>query len=244
MRVLSESELLECWENGLNQSPAGHALILLTAAFPDLSPEYLAHLSIGRRDGYLLELRELTFGPKIDGIASCPECKKLQGLTFNVNDVKVSSEIGSHETLSLSVDGRELRFRLPNSIDVENASTGGERSDYRFLLLERCLLYTKPENKGETIENLPAHVVAKVEQKMAEADPQADVQLALSCAECDHQWLLAFDIVSFFWSEIMTWAQRTIREVHILASAYGWKESDILTMSPMKRSIYIGMVGR
>ena len=79
---------------------------------------------------------------------------------------------------------------------------------------------------------------------MAEADPQADIQLALSCPACGHQWLSTFDIVSFFWSEINAWAYRILREVHILASAYGWREADILAMSPYRRQLYLEMVSK
>jgi hypothetical protein len=78
---------------------------------------------------------------------------------------------------------------------------------------------------------------------MAEADPQADVQLALSCPDCGHSWLAAFDIVSYFWSEVNSWAQRLLGEVHTLASFYGWSERDILAMSPVRRHIYLDMIG-
>ena len=79
---------------------------------------------------------------------------------------------------------------------------------------------------------------------MAQADPQADVQLALSCPACSHQWQSVFDIVSFFWSEMNAWAYRILREVHILASAYGWREADILAMSPYRRQLYLKMVSK
>ena len=75
-------------------------------------------------------------------------------------------------------------------------------------------------------------------------DPQADVELTLSCPACAHQWTTAFDIISFFWEEINVWAYRTLYQVHQLASAYGWNEADILTMNPWKRQFYLKMVSR
>ena len=39
------------------------------------------------------------------------------------------------------------------------------------------------------------------------------------------------------------WALRTLAEVHRLASAYGWREQDILALSPARRQLYLGMVG-
>ena len=244
MHVLSGLELLECWEKGLEQSPARRALTLLVAACTDTSPEVLANLSIGQRDGSLLQLRESTFGPKIEGVTNCPECKKQLELTFNIADIRVNSEIGPDETLSLNVDDYELRFRLPNSMDMEALAVGNELINNRLLLLERCLLDIQSEDKEKSVDQLPEQVIEKVVEKMAGADPQANVQLALSCSSCGHQWSLAFDIVSFFWNEIKAWAHRILREVHILASAYGWKETDILTMSPMRRHIYLGMASK
>jgi hypothetical protein len=34
-----------------------------------------------------------------------------------------------------------------------------------------------------------------------------------------------------------------LREVHTLAWAYGWREADILAMSPARRQFYIELVG-
>jgi hypothetical protein len=90
---------------------------------------------------------------------------------------------------------------------------------------------------------LPGEVVAAVAARMAEADPQAEVQLALTCPVCAYRWQATFDILSFFWQEINDWAQRILREVHTLATAYGWREADILALSPRRRQFYLEMVG-
>jgi hypothetical protein len=49
-------------------------------------------------------------------------------------------------------------------------------------------------------------------------------------------------VVSFFWMEVESWAYRILRQVHALASAYGWSEGDILAMSPWRRQFYLEMV--
>ncbi|HXI74354.1 MAG TPA: hypothetical protein VNG94_02120, partial [Pyrinomonadaceae bacterium] len=85
-------------------------------------------------------------------------------------------------------------------------------------------------------------VTDAVAKRMAEADPQADLRLDLSCPACGHRWQALFDIDSFFWSEINAWAQRVLTEVHALASAYGWRERDILDLSPRRRQFYLGLV--
>jgi hypothetical protein len=92
------------------------------------------------------------------------------------------------------------------------------------------------------VSELPAHVVDAVVTRMGDADPQADVHVPIACAACRHEWSAAFEILSFFWTEIEAWAARLRREVHVLASAYGWSEADILALSPARRQGYLELV--
>jgi hypothetical protein len=93
------------------------------------------------------------------------------------------------------------------------------------------------------VSALPEHVVASISDCMAQADPQTDVQLDLTCPACGSSWRAPFDIVSYFWSEVNAWAERLLREVHTLAATYGWFEADILAMSPARRRRYLEMIG-
>jgi hypothetical protein len=52
-----------------------------------------------------------------------------------------------------------------------------------------------------------------------------------------------FDMLAYFWSEIQMGARRLLREIHVLASAYGWRESEILTLSAARRRAYLELVG-
>lgn len=247
MRALSASELLDIWERGLAQPAAQRALTLLGAACPDTPADTLAELSIGQRDARLLTLREWTFGPQLVSLTTCLGCGERLELTFNVADIRVPSPTHGEngegvEPLSLSVSDYEVCFRLPNSLDLAATADSEDIAAARHLLLERCLLATHQDGEKPATDQLPADIIDAVVEQMAQADPQADVQLALSCPVCSHQWQATFDIVSFFWSEINAWAYRILREVHILAAAYGWREADILTMTPWRRQLYREMV--
>lgn len=245
MRALSASELLDIWERGLTQQPTQRVLMLLAAACPEIPPNALAKLSIGQRDAKLLTLREWTFGPQLASLVTCPSCAQRLELTFNVVEIRVTPESRSAESaeeLSLNVADYEIHFRLPNSLDLAAVAGREDAVESRQLLLQRCLLASHHNGKERSADELPADVVDAVVERMAQADPQADVQLDLSCPSCAHQWWTTFDIVSFFWTEIEAWAYRTLRQVHILASAYGWREADILAMSPGRRQLYLEMV--
>ncbi|HEV7858539.1 MAG TPA: hypothetical protein VGO91_07905 [Pyrinomonadaceae bacterium] len=242
MYALSASELLEAWERGLGQQPIERALTLLAAACPDTPTDALARLSIGQRDAHLLSIREWLFGPTLVSLVNCPNCGDRLELNFNVADIRVPLEGQPPASMSLSVAGYEVQFRHPNSLDLSAVTRGQDVLNGRRLLLERCLLHVALDEEAKTIDELPSEVIESVVEQMAQADPQADVQLALSCPQCKHQWRAAFDILSFFWSELNVWATRILREVHTLASAYGWCEADILAMSPWRRQMYLEMV--
>jgi hypothetical protein len=184
--------------------------------------------------------------------ARCERCAEPLELGFEVSDIRAVQEVEAEGAgaLTLNVEDYEVHFRLPDSRDLsavaaEVESEGEGLDGARQSLLARCVLRVveRGEERAGGALALPEQVREAVAARMAEADPQSDVQLALTCPACEHRWSVAFDIVSYFWSEITAWAGRTLREVHALASAYGWREEDILAMSPRRRHFYLEMVG-
>jgi hypothetical protein len=250
MRALTASEQLQVWERGRRQTSARRAMLLLAAASPEISPGELAQFSIGQRDACLLTLREWMFGTQIQGIAACPECPERLELMFEVAEIRAANEsemAAPGATYLLRVEDYEVQFRPPNTTDLE-AIVGCETAEAaRSQLLARCALEIRRGNTKKNAKTragkLPSKVVNALTEKMAQVDPQANVQLSLTCPVCRHAWSAAFDIASFLWSEINDWAQRILREIHIIASAYGWREADILEMSAERRSCYLEMIG-
>jgi hypothetical protein len=230
----------------MGQPPPHRALLLLGAVYPEASPETLATFSIGRRDAALLSLRERLFGPQLTSVVNCPQCGERLELAFAVSDIHVDGEPegeGPPVELSLTVGEYRVRFRLPHSLDllavVEEQGSGKARTQ----VLHRCVLEVEHDGKTQAVDKLPDEVIDGMMERMAEADPQADVQLTLTCPECAHAWQAPFDIVSYLWAEIDTWAYRILRQVHTLALAYGWREADVLALSPWRRRFYLDMVG-
>jgi hypothetical protein len=243
MHTLSAPELLDVWERGNVQSSVNQALSLLLAACPEASADSLTKLNIGERDSRLLTLREWTFGSQLIGIATCPDCRERLEMTFNVADIQVTPESGPTGELTIDVAGYDVRFRLPNSMDLAAIADYKDSGRAREQLLENCLLSVHRNGEEVPSDHLAASLVDAIVERMAEADTGADVELALSCPSCRHQWHATFDIVSFFWSEITAWVYRILREVHTLSLAYGWREADILAMSPWRRQFYLERVG-
>jgi hypothetical protein len=220
--------------------------VTLLAAASDGEPaDAIASANIGERDRRLLSLREATFGTSVAGIADCPSCGERIEWTARVAELCAPPVAASSE-LFVDVDGCRIHFRLPNSHDLAAAAAAGERIRARALLLERCLLDI--EHRVEVAPDLDAGSLpepwyAAISARMAEADPQADSSLDLTCLACGTRWTEVFDIDSFFWTELTAWVERVLEEVHTLACAYGWHERDILNMSPWRRQFYLGLVG-
>jgi base plate protein len=245
MRSLSAAELLSIWEQGWDVAPAERALALLAPACPESSAGNLAALSIGERDRRLLALREATFGPQITAVTNCPNCGERLELAMQVSDIclPAASESLPAEGLRLTVEEYEVRFRLPRTEDLSVITRLADVSSARQALLHRCLLSVRRGDTEIPADCLPEHILSAVTIEMADVDPQANVQLAVSCPSCAHQWQAVFDIVSFFWLELDAWAQRLVREVHTLASTYGWREPEIVAMSPLRRQMYLELIG-
>lgn len=241
MRSLTTTELLTVWERGLNQTMLQRMLELLSLAYPEAEAGDLAKLSVGERDNRLLLLRKRLFGPHLINVADCPQCSERIEWETNIDDIRLRAPRDHHttEVLTLEVDDFSVRFRLPNSVDISTVIANGEERSGPEKLLASCILDTRCAGNSCGIDDLPERVKHALIDRMEEEDPQADVSMILNCPNCSHQWELQFDIALYFWDEINAWAERTFRAVHRLATAYGWFEHDILTMSPVRRQIYL-----
>jgi hypothetical protein len=242
MHALTASTLLSVWERGVGQSSVTQALSLLAEAIPKTAVSELARLPIGRRDVLLLALREQLFGSRVQTVVVCPQCQDHLDLVFEIDQIRVPVKGESQEEFACDDDDYQATFRLPTSEDLLMVVQEPEPGAAKQLLLERCLL--RVLHRGEVSSELSTSLTERVIKRMAEVDPQGDVELAVTCAACGHQWQALFDIASFVWREIGAWAKRLLGEVHLLASAYGWAEADILRMSAWRRQCYLDMVQR
>jgi hypothetical protein len=241
-RALSGQEILRIWEVGLGQHPIDRALTILAVALPERSRDALAALSIGQRDTCLLIMRERTFGSRLVTVVTCPACQAQAECVLDIAAMQPVPHIEPVAQQQLSVDGYELRFRLPDSVDLAAIAHNNDVAATRALLVQRCIVQSYHDGLSVPTEALPETVIAAVAAQMVERDPLAEIQLDLTCPACDHHWQLVLDITTFLWREISTQAKRLLREVHILAQAYGWREADILSLSAARRQLYIEMV--
>jgi hypothetical protein len=240
MRAPSAAEALSAWERGSERGQVERSLELFALARPGVPLEELADVSLGERDGALIDLREAMFGPEVTGRLSCTRCGEMQEINLDLGAMRVTGS--GADAFDLAVDDYALRLRLLSSRDMlAAAAEAGEAR--RALLLESCVLSATHNGGAAEARDLPAAVVDGIAGALGRADPQADLQLTVRCETCGHATRMAFDISSFLWEEVDAWTGRLLREIHALASLYGWSERDILALSPARRRRYMELAG-
>jgi hypothetical protein len=242
VHTLNAAALFAAWESGLPQGPVQRALTLLAIAWPERSIDDWAHAIIGERDEHLLRIRDEVFGPTIEAIIACAACGERLDISFTSQSIRVEPAQlpDRNRRFSMAAAGYEVSFRLPNSADLITALESGQNNGSE-ILLKRCVEASRKDKPIDPLR-LPPFVLKLLNERMAAADPQAQVLVDLLCPACEHRRSVVFDILSYLWSEIDDWARRLLTEVHALASAYGWSEAEILSLSARRRQLYLQMI--
>ena len=245
MKPLSAFELLNSWEEGIDQPLHEKTLRLLAKACSVGDYNDMGLLSIGERDARLLHLREWLFGSRLMNMANCPQCREPIEWETNTEDLHLQllpAEL-SVRSFKLDKDDFSIHFRLPNTHDITNAIADSANPSGQKKILSDCIVDISKKGKKFKGNDLPDEVWDVLSKRMEEEDPQADIRMKIDCPACKHTWEARFDIVSFLWAEIHNWAQRIIQEVALLARSFGWSEKDILNMSARRRQLYLQMIG-
>ncbi len=222
-----ETRVLALWEAAAGCVPLHRALTLATAGGAHHTD--VADLSIGQRDGYLLALRHECFGPTFDCIVNCPECGAELEMELTVTDLAVPGDPADRATVT--VDGVDIEFRAITSRDLLAVA---DRPAVRRDLIGRCIT-------SGAADSLTESTLDRISAGMAALDPQAAICVEIDCAACDHRWAAPFDIATYLWAELNVHALRILRDVHELASLYGWSENEVLAVSPARRRRYLEM---
>lgn len=240
IQAISSQQLLNAWECGWGLAHVERSLVLFALARPGETTESLARVLIGTRDRWLLRLRGALFGDQFESVVPCPRCAAQSELHFMIDQILLPENTNeTSEPLVTTIGDRRISFRLPNSEDLLAVGMTAEASRRRFELVRRCIL---AEDRDRVV--LDDAAFKAISGSMEREDPQADIRIAVACAACRQEWSVPFDIVTYLWNEVDAWARRLLGEVHLLASAYGWTEQEVVALSPWRRRIYLDMVRR
>ncbi|HXP91538.1 MAG TPA: hypothetical protein VN931_11500 [Fibrobacteria bacterium] len=206
-------------------TPRG-ALALLELAAPEIPLESLADLPLARRDALLLQARAMTFGSALEGFASCPDCGAELEFRLDTRQLREGLETGGIR--------RDDGARPVNTSDLLACLGAADDEEAMTVLLSRTTGWEPvfgekpPRDRVERFEELNA---------------PAEIRLQLVCAACGGVPTLDLDIARFFARELGRAARHLMRDIHLLASAYGWSERAIAEMDVHRRASYLEMLG-
>jgi hypothetical protein len=218
-----------------------------------VSPDDVRALTVGDREALLLHLRRLAFGERLACVLVCPAeaCGEKMDLDLHISDLLVPPYDWTGRAFNAVLsddeggDGYRVRFRLPTGADQEAAATLA-RTDPEAavtLVLERCVeRVTDGAGREVPVTALPPAVVAALSAAMAERDPQAETIVELVCPECEAAFTAPFDAADYLHRELRDHGRAVYREVHQLALAYHWSETEILAMTRPRRRLYLGLL--
>ena len=230
--------LLSLWEGGVSQPDIDRGDRLLRALDLDQSRPR----TLGERTVRLLDLHARLFGSQADLLSHCPACGA--DAQFAVDCAELASQmepadpVGPHH---LAVDEIEIAFRLPTCADVAAASTSDEDAFVRRLL-ERCVLSCSRHGERVEPDAWPDGIVDALSNRIESLDPGASVSFALRCPACGAQWRAPLDCAQLVWQKVQAAAERLLLDIDALARAYGWREPDVLALSPVRRAAYVQMI--
>lgn len=221
--------------------PLDQGLLAVHAGFPELREESMADWPLGRRNLALTEFYCACFGRWLRGWSACRHC--AEKLEFHVDGYALRESRPAASSESIAFGGR--RFRLPTSRDLAGVAGEGDASRAALRLMQACAIQGAEEEIGRAQSDAHPWTEEELEAiggTMAQADPLAEILLRFDCPSCNESYEESLDLPAFLWSELERRAKRLLADVHDLASAYGWSESEILALSPARRDFYLELV--
>lgn len=239
MPDLSAAVVLDLWQAAERRSPVERALVLAGAADADeASAEELAALPVGRRDAQILALHTALGGRALEATARCPGCGEQAEFAVDPGEL-VASVRNATPPSAVEADGFVVTWRPLDSRDVAAAAAAGHAAAAERVLLGRCLTAATGPDGDVDGALLPAHVRQALARAMAESDPLAEVLVDIACPGCGTQFAADLDVGGFVWAELQAHARRLLREVDVLARAYGWAEAEVLALDERRRAAYL-----
>ena len=239
--AFSAVDLVNVWEEGCTGGRAERAYLLLSWAHPEMSGEELEALPLGSRDAMLLQLREQMFGPWLESVVRCPQCRETLKINLDIRELQHEAKPTSTETALLG-DSLRIRFRVPNAGDLRDLENCNDAREAREQLIRRCILEAHRGGKKIEPSQLTCEETVALADRVAEVDPHGELILNGDCPNCPHRWATLLDIASFLWQELELAVNRLLGEVHTLAWAYSWSEHEILAMSARRRRLYLELL--
>lgn len=237
----SPATLVAVWDRAAALPPLERSRVLLSLG--NSEEHDFDYWTLGRCDAALARIYGDVFGDSVQATVRCSACDEL--LEFETTASAIFGGVGSDgdtpTTLPLVRDGFMLELQPLRLGDLIALPTAPERAFEQ--VLRRCVVDARFNEREIDVAALPPGIRDAISESLRCADPLADILIALRCAHCAAEDAVRFDIGTILWEALDRSARQTLADVHVLASAYGWPERDILALAETRRRRYLELVG-
>lgn len=176
------------------------------------------------------------FGEQVEATVSCRDCGEPFEVSFSLRNLLAKVEAGARQNVvgpnedgiyTLS-DGR--RFRLPTVSDQQSV-LGLETDAGASALIERCMIAGDPMDNPQLLQ-----------EAMDEVGPVLDLDLDAVCPRCDASESVRFDIQTYLLRMLAYERRFLVREIHLIAVAYGWGYGEVLSLAREDRRAFVSLI--
>jgi hypothetical protein len=241
--ALNPAALLRLWDKC---APAGlpqRARTILRASYPGVRTEELDAMAIGAWNSALLRFRAAQFGTQLQVFDRCPHCEGNVEFGIETSEILAGSKPVLAEG-SFSTGDWSVRFRLLTGGDWVQSykPEGTETIVAAKRLLGRAIVQVRRGENDAVAEDMPDAAWEALAEALLQADSASEIVFHLRCPSCGAQWESPLEPAEFVWREINAACRRLLRHIHVLASTYGWSESEILRLSQERRTSYLHLI--
>lgn len=197
-----------------------------------VQPDEAPLLPLADRDLLLSEIQRDAFGDRCEADAACIACSQPYTMAFSLSAMAASQRFAEDGLEGPDAESRfrlnDISFRLPSSRDLADATTD---EDPAAAVLAACVVSGDPAGRE-----------AEIEAAMAAAGPVLDLDLDAVCPNCGASQSPRFRISDFFQQCFVQERRFRQREIHCIATAYGWSHDSIMRLSRIDRQGFVGLI--
>jgi hypothetical protein len=202
------------------------------------SDDEIWHWSLKDRLQALLVIVVATQGQRLRLQVRCvqPGCRELMEIELDLADF---SQSGQPTTLSFQpTPETELQLRLPNGCDQLYWLSNNGAVDNSFAKMAATLV---TQVNGETPPEgwqVPDAWLDLIGAELEQHDTLMTIEIETTCPACLQNMQLDLDIEKHLLSFLAGEQKRLLNQIHQLASAYHWSETDIVALTCQRRHYY------
>ncbi|GLQ45831.1 hypothetical protein GCM10007862_08820 [Dyella lipolytica] len=238
MQALSGERLLAACEQAQGEHALLQAITLLAAVLPECDRAELLRLPITERNRLLLQLRQLSFGPVLEGYADCTRCGAAMEFSLSVADALAGmDEIQAPTSVDWTDQDIPLHLRQATTVDLLASIDAPTTEQAEARLLTRCL------GLDELVDDVAQRItMPSARAQFEQIHAAGELHCTLRCPHCMEEETWELDVSHYVWQEARHAAHRLLTDIHTLALHYGWSESDIARMSQPRRNAYLELL--